>query len=97
MTSLESFSTGSRREKWYFFDSASKYMREMPSPRTLFQPEAQIAPSSRETLLFGMTSSGSTLSCVPRPVHVGHAPNGLLNENMRGVSSSMEMPQSSQA
>ena len=69
----------------------------MPSPRTLFQPEAQIAPSSRETLLFGMTRSGSTLSCVPRPVHSGHAPKGLLNENMRGVNSSMEMPQSSQA
>ena len=31
---------GTVREKRYFFDSASKYIREMPSPRMLFQPEA---------------------------------------------------------
>ena len=33
----------------------------------------------------------------PVPVQVGQAPYGLLNENMRGVNSSMEIPQSSHA
>ena len=69
----------------------------MPSPRTLFHPDAQIAPSRMESVLFGMTSSGSTLSWLPRPVQAGHAPKGLVNENIRGVSSSMDTPQSSQA
>ena len=31
-------------------------------------------------------------SCVPRPVQVGHAPCGELNENDRGSSSSIIVP-----
>ena len=34
---------------------------------------------------------------IPRPLHAGQAPNGLLKENIRGASSSMETPQSGQA
>jgi hypothetical protein len=45
----------------------------------------------------GTTSSGSTSIVVPRPVHAGHAPCGLLNENMRGASSSKLIPQSTHA
>ena len=84
-------------EKRYFFASASKYIREMESSRTLFQPEAVIAPSSTEREGSGITSAGSIWSWTPRPPHFGQAPKGLLKENSRGVSSSMEMPQSSQA
>ena len=69
----------------------------MPSPRMLFQPLAWMAPSRMERDLSGTISSGSTFSWLPRPVQVGQAPKGLLKENIRGVSSSMEMPQSSQA
>ena len=45
----------------------------------------------------GMMSAGSMRMKTPRPVHFGHAPAGLLNENMRGESSSMLMPCSGQA
>ena len=96
-TSSGRVSQGSVREKWYFFARASKYIREMPSPRMLFQPLAWMAPSRMERDLSGTISSGSTFSWLPRPVQVGQAPKGLLKENIRGVSSSMEMPQSSQA
>ena len=63
----------------------------------LFQPEAVMAPSRMDSFLLGMIRSGSTFSWEPRPVQVGQAPKGLLKENIRGESSSMEMPQSSQA
>ena len=38
----------------------------------------------------GTTSSGSTSLRVPMPVHSGQAPNGELNENDRGSSSSKD-------
>ena len=44
-----------------------------------------------------MQRSGSTTSRAPRPSHVGHAPCGPLNENMRGSIGGSEMPQSTQA
>ena len=72
-------------------------MREMPSDLMLFHPEAVIAPSRMDRFLLGMMRSGSTFSWLPRPVQVGQAPKGLLKENIRGVSSSMDTPQSSQA
>ena len=81
----------------YFLDRASKYMREIPSPFTLFQPEAVMAPSTMDRSLFGMMRSGSIFIWEPRPIQVGQAPKGLLKENIRGVSSSMDTPQSSQA
>ena len=63
----------------------------------LFHPEAVMAPSRMDRFLLGMMRSGSTFSWLPRPVQVGQAPKGLLKENIRGVSSSMDTPQSSQA
>ena len=45
----------------------------------------------------GTMSAGSTVRRLPRPVQTGQAPKGLLNENIRGASSSMDTPQSSQA
>ena len=40
----------------------------------------------------GMTRSGSMTSWVPRPVHVGQAPCGELNEKLRGSRSSIIVP-----
>ena len=40
----------------------------------------------------GMTIPGSMTSWVPRPVQVGQAPCGELNENDRGSSSSIIVP-----
>ena len=56
-----------------------------------------MAPSRMESFSSGTTSVGSTFIWLPRPIQVGQAPKGLLKENIRGVSSSREMPQSSQA
>ena len=47
-----------------------------------------MAPSARLASGSGTTSSGSTSLRVPMPVHSGQAPNGELNENERGSSSS---------
>ena len=88
---------GTVSEKWYFFASASKYIRAMESSRRLFQPEDWMAPSRMDLSQSGMMRSGSATSCVPRPVQTGHAPYGLLNENIRGDSSGRLIPQSSQA
>ena len=41
--------------------------------------------------------SGSTSSRVPRPVQVGHAPWGVLNEKLRGSSAGNEVPSYGQA
>ena len=76
---------------------ASKYIREIPSERMEFHPVATTAPSRMDLLSSGITSVGSTFSCMPSPVQVGQAPKGLLKENSRGASSSMDTPQSSQA
>ncbi len=48
-----------------------------------------MAPSARLRSSSGTSSSGSTSSSVPMPVHSGHAPNGELNEKDRGWTSSM--------
>ena len=69
----------------------------MPSERMEFHPGATMAPSRMDRLSSGRMMAGSAFSCIPRPVQVGQAPKGLLKENIRGVSSSMLMPQSSQA
>ena len=73
-----------RQENLYFLLRASKYIREMPSPRTLFQPLAQIAPSRMDLLPSGTMMAGSAFNWLPRPVQVGQAPKGLLKENIRG-------------
>ncbi|CAB4887940.1 unannotated protein [freshwater metagenome] len=59
-------------------------------------PPAQgaIAPSSIEIESSGMISSSSTSSLVPMPEHSAQAPNGELNENDRGSSSSKDKLQS---
>ena len=58
----------------YFFASASKYIFAILSLLMLPHPEAEMAPSRMDRLLFGMMMSGSTRSWMPRPVQVGHAP-----------------------
>ncbi len=52
-------------------------------------------PSSMERSI-SRIKSGSISCFVPNPSHPGQAPKGLLKENMRGASSSMEIPQSMQ-
>ncbi len=97
ITSPDSFSTGSVSLNLYFFARASKYIREMPSDLMWFQPEAVMAPSRMDRERLGRMRSGSIFIWLPRPVQAGQAPKGLLKENIRGVSSSMDTPQSSQA
>ena len=46
----------------YFWARDSKYMREMESDLTLFQPEAVMAPSRMERPGFGIMRDGSALS-----------------------------------
>lgn len=92
-----SSANGVSSEKPYFSASAVKYIPAMDSLFALCQPLTEIAPFASERLSSGTTSAGSIFIIVPRPEHVGHAPNGLLKENMRGVSSSRLTPQSGQA
>ena len=49
-----------------------------------------MAPSAIVSLRFGTTRPGSSSICTPRPVQVGHAPCGLLNEKLRGSISPTE-------
>ena len=53
----------------------------------------RIAPSPSERLGSGTISSGSISICEPSPVQRGQAPWGELNENIRGSSSGIEVPQ----
>ncbi len=64
---------------------------------SIAHPPAFSPPLFIESDLSGRIRSGSIFINTPRPVHFGHAPKGLLNENMRGVSSSTLMPCSGQA
>ena len=57
----------------------------------------RIAPSLSDSDGSGTTSSGSISICEPRPVQRGQAPCGELNENERGSSSGIEIPQCRQA
>ena len=52
-----------------------------------------MAPSARERAGLGTTSSGSTSSRKPSPVHSGHAPWGLLKLKVRGSISPKLMAQ----
>src|SRR5687768_186002 len=52
-----------------------------------------IAPSDTDSSGSATISSGSTSRRVPSPAQVGHAPYGVLNENIRGAGSSKESPQ----
>ena len=47
--------------------------------------QGAMAPSFRESLLFGMTLSRSMSTTRPKPVHSGQAPNTLLKLNRCGV------------
>ena len=54
-------------------------------------------PSLNERFLSGIIKSSSNSIFSPKPVHSGHAPNGLLNEKSRGCISGNETPQSGHA
>ncbi len=56
-----------------------------------------MAPLRKVSFGSGTISSGSTVSSLPRPLHSGHAPKGLLNENNRGSISGMVKPETGQA
>ena len=57
----------------------------------------RIAPSFSDSDGSGTISSGSISMCEPSPVQSAHAPCGELNENIRGSSSGMLVPQCRQA
>ena len=52
-----------------------------------------MAPSFSDSDGSGTISSGSISICEPSPVQRGQAPCGELNENIRGSSSGIEVPQ----
>ena len=52
-----------------------------------WRDQGAIAPPDIESFLFGITRLGSKSIFMPNPWQSGHAPKGLLNENMRGVNS----------
>ncbi|CAI8339908.1 MAG: Uncharacterised protein [Gammaproteobacteria bacterium] len=56
-----------------------------------------IAPDDNESSGSTINRSGSKYWCTPKPSQVWHAPNGLLNEKIRGSSSGMECPQTEHA
>src|ERR671925_1314146 len=56
-----------------------------------------IAPSSMLFDLSGIIKSGSNSILMPRPLHFLHAPNGELNEKVRGSKSPSEIPHRGQA
>ena len=51
-----------------------------------------MAPSDKERVAFATTSAGSNARFVPRPLHSGQAPAGLLKENIWGVNSGILRP-----
>ena len=67
--------------------SLSKYLNLAP-------PHGASAPSLRESVSSGTTSSGSTSNLVPSPVQTGQAPYGELKEKSLGTSSVKLIPQS---
>ena len=90
--------TGVLRLKLYFLESPRKTAFAMlPSLSGARQPLTENAPSSTESSSLIRTSDGSTRFKRPIPLHREQAPKGLLNENILGESSSMLIPQSSQA
>lgn len=88
----EFFHRLAQREMIFLRQRVEVHPRDAVAAHIIPPRRADRAPSRMESVLFGMTSSGSTLSWLPRPVQAGHAPKGLLNENIRGVSSSMDTP-----
>ena len=49
--------------------------------------QGRMAPSAKVKRWLGITKSGSTVSLLPKPLHSGQAPCGLLKEKSRGSSS----------
>ena len=58
---------------------------------------ALIAPSAKDRESSGMIRAASKKAVSPRPLHLLHAPKGLLKENRRGSTSSMLNPETGQA
>src|SRR5574344_2711742 len=89
---LVSLLNGVSRLNLYCFASASNI--------ELFQALSGLygasAPSLNERFSSGTINSLSNSIFSPSPVQSGQAPYGLLNENRRGCSSGIEMPQSGQ-
>ena len=89
--------TGVSIVKPYFWPIAAKYCAAIPLSSPVLKPIAVSAPSRRLSRSSGKIASLLIFMRIPRPLHAGQAPNGLLKENIRGASSSMETPQSGQA
>ena len=69
----------------------------MVSPFFMVLDPKAFTPSYKVLFLSGIIKSSSIFIKYPIPVQVGHAPNGLLKENILGVNSGKLNPQSGQA
>src|SRR6185369_16452763 len=72
-------------------------MRLYQDRRDVVLLHGRMAPSAKVKRWLGITKSGSTVSLLPKPLHSGHAPCGLLKEKSRGSSSDNCMVPSGQA
>src|SRR5256885_17212793 len=75
--------------------AVSRSNRRRPSYRGFVQGSS--APSASDVPAFGTMRDSSYSSTAPKPLHVGHAPRGLLKEKSVGVSTGAAQPQAEQA
>ena len=71
----------------------SKYILAIVSALFITLEPNAFTPSYNVLFLSGITKSGSIFIKYPMPEHSGHAPNGLLNENILGDNSGKLNPQ----
>ena len=64
-----SFEKGASKSTLQAFAMPSMIRKVHPSPRSIAEAQGAIAPSRIDKLLSGITSSGSTSSLVPNPLH----------------------------
>ena len=75
----------------------SKYILAIVSPFFIVLDPNALTPSYNVLSLSGIIKSSSIFIKYPIPEHFGHAPYGLLNENILGDNSGKLNPQSGQA
>src|SRR5204863_6939004 len=75
--------------------AASLSSRRRPSYRGLVHGSS--APPASDAVGSGTISDSSYSRIAPKPLHVGHAPRGLLKENSVGVSTGAAQPHAEHA
>ena len=95
--SLGNFFIGFDISTPYFLAILSKYILAIVSPFFMLLAPKAFTPSYSVLFLSGKIKSSSIFIKYPIPKQSGQAPNGLLNENILGVNSSILILQSGQA